>query len=142
MHRQKRTLKNGGLYLISRCAAKTDHWNRRDLFDQLFALISPHLLLLFPSVRQAVANNMPLGNVPDADDIDQPVWQFLAILATQAAVEQQQTLVVAVKERVLESVTSATKGLGVTNEEQRNKRLANVNIFLHALGLDSSQITL
>ena len=85
---------------------------------------------------------MPLGNVPDADDIDQPVWQFLAILATQAAVEQQQTLVVAVKERVLESVTSATKGVGIMNEEQRNKRLANVNIFLHALGLDSSQITL
>ena len=77
-----------------------------------------------------------------ACELDQPVWQFLAILATHASVEQQQILVATIKERILESVTSATKGWGVADEEQRQKRLANVNIFLHALGLDSSQISM
>lgn len=95
---------------IQHCEVHANVWRRRDLFDQLFNILSPHLLFLFPSVRQAITNNMPLANVPDSDDIDQPVWQFLAILATHAAVEQQQILVAAVKERVLESVTSATKG--------------------------------
>ncbi len=118
----------------------TNHSHRHDLFNQLFTVLSPHLLFLFPSVRQAVTNNIPLANVPDSDDADQPVWQFLAILAAHAAVEQQQILVSAVKERVLESVASANKGYGIANEDQRVKRLANVNIFLHALGLDSSQI--
>ncbi|KAI0704296.1 topoisomerase II-associated protein PAT1 [Cytidiella melzeri] len=113
----------------------------QDLFNQLFILLSPHLLFLFPSVRQAVTNNVPLANVPNSDEVDQPVWQFLAILAAHAAVEQQQILVSAVKERVLESVASANKGHGIKSEEERVKRLANVNIFLHALGLDSSQIT-
>lgn len=118
----------------------TEKLGRQDLFNQLFTVLTPHLLYLFPSVRQAVANNIPLANVPDSDDADQPVWQFLAILAAHAAVEQQQILVSSIKERVLESVASANKGYGIKDEDQRAKRLANVNIFLHALGLDSSQI--
>ena len=125
---------------LSRMKAFTEKLGRQDLFNQLFTVLTPHLLYLFPSVRQAVANNIPLANVPDSDDADQPVWQFLAILAAHAAVEQQQILVSSIKERVLESVASANKGYGVKDEDQRAKRLANVNIFLHALGLDSSQI--
>lgn len=125
---------------IPRVKAFTEKLGRQDLFNQLFTVLTPHLLYLFPSVRQAVANNIPLANVPDSDDADQPVWQFLAILAAHAAVEQQQILVSSIKERVLESVASANKGYGVKDEDQRAKRLANVNIFLHALGLDSSQI--
>lgn len=71
--------------------------------------------------------------------MDQPVWQFLAALALQASGEQQQILVTSLREMVLENVTTATKGW-VTDAEQRRMRLANVNIFLHALGLDSTQI--
>ena len=93
-------------------------------------------------MRQAVANKLPLADVPDSDELDQPVWQFLAILAAHAPAEQHSVLVASVRDRVMESVTSANKGWGITSEEQRQKRLANVNIFLNVLGLDSSQITL
>lgn len=88
-----------------------------------------------------MASNIPLANVPDSDEIDQPVWQFLATIALHTSVEQQQILVTSLRERVLENVATATKNW-VADEEQRRLRLANVNIFLHALGLDSSQISL
>ena len=45
------------------------------------------------------------------------------------------------RERVLENVASVSKGW-IVDEEQRRLRLANVNLFLHAIGLDSSQISL
>lgn len=115
--------------------------SRQLVFDHLFQLLTPHFLYLFPSVRMAVASNIPLANIPDADHLDQPVWQFLATVALHASVEQQQILVASLRERVLENVASANKGW-VADEEQRRVKLANVNIFLHALGLDSSQISI
>lgn len=111
------------------------------MFDHLFQLLSPHLLFLFPSVRQAVSANIPIANVPDSDHIDQPTWQFLAAVALHSSVEQQQVLVTSLRERVLENVASVGKGW-IVDEEQRRLRLANVNLFLHSLGLDSSQIAL
>ena len=114
---------------------------RQLMFDHLFSLLAPHLAVLFPSVRQARVANIPYLDVPDLDTIDQPVWQFLAALGLNASLEQQQILVTSLRERVLENVTSAVKGW-VSDEETRKMRLANVNIFLHALGLDSSQIAL
>ncbi|KAI0821561.1 topoisomerase II-associated protein PAT1-domain-containing protein [Irpex lacteus] len=110
-----------------------------DLFNQLFTVLSPHLLFLFPSVRQAVTNNIPLANVPDSDDADQPVWQFLAILAAHAAVEQQQILVSAVKERYWKAWRARIR-IRHSQRRAEGEETANVNIFLHALGLDSSQI--
>lgn len=115
--------------------------SRQSIFDHLFQLLTPHFLYLFPSVRQAVTNSIPLGNVPDADHADQPTWQFLAAVGTQSSVEQQQVLVTSLRERVLENVASVSKGW-VVDDEQRRMRLANVNLFLNALGLDSSQIAL
>lgn len=111
------------------------------MFDHLFQLIAPHLLFLFPSVRQAVNANIPIANVPDSDHIDQPTWQFLAAVGLHSSVEQQQILVTSLRERVLDNVASVAKGW-VVDEEQRRLRLANVNLFLHSLGLDSSQIAL
>jgi DNA topoisomerase 2-associated protein PAT1 len=61
-----------------------------------------------------------------------------------ASTEQQQTLVTLLREQVLENVLLATKGRGGQGssvaDEERQGRLSNVNLFLHALGLDSSQI--
>lgn len=126
----------------STCFVKNyDHAYRQIMFDHLFQLLSPHLAILFPSVRQALVSEISYLDVPDLDTIDQPVWQFLAALALNASLEQQQVLVTSLRERVLENVTSAMKGW-VPDEETRKIRLANVNIFLHALGLDSSQIAL
>lgn len=109
------------------------------MFDHLFQLLAPHLLLLFPSVRQASAAGVPLSSIPDFDTIDQPVWQFLAAVALHASLEQQQILVASLREIVLENVTSANQEW-TPDPELQKMRLSNVNIFLHALGLDSSQI--
>lgn len=75
------------------------------------------------------------------DLADQAVWQFLAALALCASNVQQQHLVTEVREKVLENVVSATKGW-VADESERQAKLDNVNLFLHALGLDSSQIAI
>ena len=111
------------------------------MFDHLFQLLTPHLLYLFPSIRQAVNSNIPVANVPDLDLIDQPVWNLLSIVALHAVPEQQQVLVTALRERILENIASVQKGW-IVDEEQRRQRLVNVDLFLHSLGLDSSQITL
>lgn len=109
------------------------------MFDHLFQLLTPHLPSLFPSTRIAV--NSPPGHGQPADQADQPVWQLLAAIALHAVPEQHQVLVTALREKILENVLSVNKGW-VTSEDERQTKLANVNLFLHALGLDSSQIAL
>lgn len=112
------------------------------MFDHLFQLLAPHLLLLFPSTRIAQTSISGHPDLPNPTDIaDQPVWQFLAALALHAAVEQHQVLVTVLREKVLDNVLSVNKGW-VADENERQTKLANVNLFLHALGLDSSQIVM
>lgn len=109
------------------------------MFDHLFQLLAPHLLLLFPSTRihkPESANNQILTDV-----VDQPVWQFLAALALHAVVEQHHILVSTLREKILDNVLSVNKGW-VHDEDERQTKLANVNLFLHALNLDSSQIAM
>ncbi|VDB87996.1 unnamed protein product [Peniophora sp. CBMAI 1063] len=119
---------------------ETEQWEL--MFDHLFELLAPHLVYLFPSTRLML--NTPPG-VPapppaQTDALDHSVWQFLAALALHASNEQQQTLVTALREKVLENVAGANHPS--YGPEERAAKLANVNLFLHALGLDSSQITL
>ncbi|KAF9005908.1 topoisomerase II-associated protein PAT1 [Cyathus striatus] len=109
------------------------------MFDHLFQLLTPHLVFLFPSSRIAAAN--PSAHPNTIDMVDQPVWQFLAALALHAVIEQHQVLVTALREKVLSNIMSVNKGW-VVSEDERQTKLANVNLFLHALGLDSSQIAL
>ena len=111
------------------------------MYNLLFDLLRPRLHLLFPSVRISLVTGVSFTQVPNADVLDQPVWEFLSTFALFANEEQQQALVTGLREIVLENVASATKGYA-DSEESRRLRLANVNIFLHALGLDASQITL
>jgi len=117
------------------------NWGK--MFDHLFQLLAPHLMLLFPSTRIAHTNitGQPATIPASIDIVDQPVWQFLAALALHATPEQHQILVSALREKVLDNVLSVNKGW-VADEEERATKLANVNLFLHALGLDSSQITI
>lgn len=111
------------------------------MLDHLYQLLTPHFPVLFPSTRIALSPSS-VGHVNRPKDIiDQPVWQFLAALALHASPEQQQLLVTALREKVLENVASVNKGW-VADEEERRTKLANVNLFLHALGLDSSQIAM
>ncbi|KAI0320872.1 topoisomerase II-associated protein PAT1 [Amylostereum chailletii] len=122
---------------------ETEQWEL--MFDHLFDLLHPHLVYLFPSTRLAVniASRPPDTPVQamHTEALDHSVWQFLAALALHASNDQQQILVTALREKVLENVASASKGW-VADEEERVAKLANVNLFLHALGLDSSQISI
>ena len=76
-----------------------------------------------------------------SDSIDQPVWQFLAALALHGNIEQHHVLVATLREKILNNVLSVNKGW-VQDEEERQTKLANVNLFLHAVNLDSSQIAM
>lgn len=88
------------------------------LYNKLFDTVEPVLPLLFP------------GTVNDTDDMY--VWQFLAAMGVGASPEQQQRLVIGVKDRVMETVT-VSKALPA---EMAGARLANVNLFMRAIGLD------
>ena len=88
------------------------------LYNRLFDNVEPVLPLLFP------------GSINDTDDMY--VWQFLAAMGVGASPEQQQRLVIGVKDRVMETVT-VSKALPA---EMAGARLANVNLFMRAIGLD------
>ncbi|KAJ1306798.1 hypothetical protein OPQ81_007784 [Rhizoctonia solani] len=115
----------------------------QNVFDTLFRSLAQHLVSLFPSTRYAAAQAFGANPyLPEGPDVaDEPVWQFCAALAVNADMQQQQQLVAELREKVLENVAGATKGW-VADERIGAMKLANVNLFLHALGLDSSQIVL
>ncbi|KAI6122319.1 topoisomerase II-associated protein PAT1 [Pisolithus croceorrhizus] len=113
------------------------------VFDHFFQLLMPYFPILFPSTRFALLpapTTTEPAVVRQTDLLDQPVWQFLAAVALHASPDQQSTLVAGLRDKVLENVSSVQKGW-ITDEDERSTKLANVNLFLHALGLDSSQIT-
>ncbi|KAF2473978.1 uncharacterized protein BDR25DRAFT_282143 [Lindgomyces ingoldianus] len=95
-----------------------DWENWTELYNRLFDAVEPILPLIFP------------GSINDTDDMY--VWQFLAAMGVGASPEQQQRLVIGVKDRVMETV-GVSKALP---PEMAGARLANVNLFMRAIGLD------
>jgi len=93
-----------------------EQWNQ--LYNRLFDLVEPALPYIFTQPIEA------------GDDVY--VWQFLAAVGIGASQEQQQRLVIGVKDRVMETVTTA-KNLP---DEVARPRLDNVNLFMRAIGLD------
>lgn len=87
-------------------------------YTRLFDLLEPYLSYIFQT---------PVGSNDDFY-----VWQFLAALGIGANQEQQQRLVIGVKDRVMDSVQHA-KSLP---DEEGKPRLDKVNLFMHAIGLD------
>lgn len=87
-------------------------------FGEFFNLLEPSLPHIFP------------GSVNSGEDVY--VWQFLAAIGVSSTPDQQQRLVLAVKDRVLDTVAHA-KSLPPSMSGQR---LANVNLFMHSIGLD------
>ena len=90
------------------------------LYNRLFDTLEPLLLSLFVA---------PMDD-PKADDVQ--IWQFLAALGIGASQDQQQRLVIAVKDRVMGTVEFAR----TLPEERGQPRLQNVNLFMRAIGLD------
>lgn len=91
-----------------------------DLYGRLFDTIEPILPYIFPTDTSVSA----------ADDVY--VWQFLAAMGVGASPDQQQRLVIGVKDRVMETV-GVSKSLP---EEMAGRRLGDVNLFMRAIGLD------
>ncbi|KAK5939273.1 DNA topoisomerase 2-associated protein pat1 [Knufia obscura] len=87
-------------------------------YNRLFDVLEPILPQTFP------------GPVNVGDDMY--VWQFLAAVGIGASPEQQQRLVIAVKDRVMDTV-SQSRALPA---EMSRQRLGNVNLFMRAIGLD------
>ncbi|KAH8594367.1 topoisomerase II-associated protein PAT1 [Bisporella sp. PMI_857] len=87
-------------------------------YNALFDLLEPTLPSIFP------------GTVNSGEDIY--VWQFLAAIGIGAKDEQQQRLVMAVKDRVMETIALA-KTLPPAMAIQRRE---NVNLFMRSIGLD------
>ena len=93
-----------------------EQWTQ--LYNRLFDFAEPHLPYLFP------------GDVNSTEDVY--VWRFLAAMGASASPEQQQRLVIGVKERVMETV-ERTRSLPA---DLREARLGHVNLFMRAIGLD------
>ncbi|PYH87682.1 topoisomerase II associated protein [Aspergillus ellipticus CBS 707.79] len=89
-----------------------------DKFNVLFDTLEPTFAEIFPSSINA------------GDDMY--VWQFLAAVGIGASPEQQQRLVIAVKDRVMETVTYSK----TLPADMASQRLNNVNLFMRAIGLD------
>ena len=70
----------------------SDRQQWQDLYSRLFDTIEPVLPFIFPTDT----------NVSASDDVY--VWQFLAAMGVGASPDQQQRLVLGVKERVMETV--------------------------------------
>ncbi|EFE38684.1 hypothetical protein TRV_06610 [Trichophyton verrucosum HKI 0517] len=88
------------------------------VYNRLFDSMEPALAYLFP------------GTINSGDDMY--VWQFLAAMGIGANPEQQQRLVIAVKDRVLETVAQSK----TLPADMASQRLGNVNLFMRAIGLD------
>jgi len=118
------------------------------MFNHLFDLLAPHMLILFPSsriVQPSSSAAQSSGSRPSSsvvyDNADQHVWQFLAAFALHGSLEQHQALVTMLREKILDDLLAVSRGW-FTTEQDRNTKLGNVNLFLNALGLDCSQISL
>jgi DNA topoisomerase 2-associated protein PAT1 len=72
--------------------------------------------------------------------MDQQTWQLLSAIAQLTSEEDHKQIVVALRGKILENVHAVNKGY-VTNEEERLLKLGNINLLLHAIGLDSSQMS-
>ncbi|KAK0547463.1 DNA topoisomerase 2-associated protein pat1 [Tilletia horrida] len=139
-------------------------WN--EIFNLLFHRISAPGILpsLFPSARLAAADSTPFAasttGVQQAtvgDEADEPVWNLTAALAVSSSMEQQQVLVQELREKILENIFKAREvarrrreqfhpAQGVVGNEPEvdasDVRIRNVNLLLHALNLDATQITI
>lgn len=60
------------------------------------------------------------------------MWQFLATLSVHANPQEQQRLVLAVKDRVMDTVSIAK----TLPADMAKERLDSVNLFMVAIGLD------
>ncbi|KAI8366435.1 topoisomerase II-associated protein PAT1 [Choanephora cucurbitarum] len=112
----------------------------QELYNNLFASLKGRYLSIFPSLYYLVPlnPNTPMMQLSLAVD-DMYVWQFLAAMAVGASMDQQHILVTEVRDRVMDNIVFAKRNR--LPLDQASHRISNVNLFLHALGLDASQVS-
>jgi DNA topoisomerase 2-associated protein PAT1 len=98
--------------------------------QQLWGQYASTYTTLFAAIEPMLAHIFPDANPLATDDVY--VWQFLAAMGAAANAEQQQRLVIGVKDRVMSAITAA-RTLPASEQERRK---GEVNLFLRALGLD------
>ncbi|KAI9842590.1 MAG: hypothetical protein M1837_007028 [Sclerophora amabilis] len=99
--------------------AKEQEWGQwTSLYNRLFDTLEPVFSQIFPE------------SINSGDDTY--VWQFLAAIGLGASPQQQQRLVMAVNVRVMETVNQSK----TLPPDMSSQRLANVNLFMRAIGLD------
>ncbi|PNS18745.1 DNA topoisomerase 2-associated protein pat1 [Sphaceloma murrayae] len=97
-----------------------DDWSQfNQLYGRLFDLAEPVLPYIFS-----------VESVSSSDDVQ--VWQFLAAMGLSATPDQQQRLVLGVKDRVMETVGVAK----TLPQDMGARKLGEVNLFMRAIGLD------
>ncbi|KAI8576924.1 hypothetical protein K450DRAFT_254253 [Umbelopsis ramanniana AG] len=135
-------LKQGGgaLQGLAQCTPEElERWDM--LYQQLYEKLHDHFLMFFPPPVILPGNNQAINAVHLANNADDTyVWQFLAAIAVGASMEQQHSLVTEIRDRVMEDIVMASSNR--LPAEQAAHKISNVNLFLHALGLDASQVTL
>ncbi|KAF2148990.1 hypothetical protein K461DRAFT_247208 [Myriangium duriaei CBS 260.36] len=89
------------------------------LYSRLFDACEPILPYIFS-----------VESVSSSEDVH--VWQFLAAMGVEANPEQQQRLVLGVKDRVMETVGVAK----TLPTDMSARKLGEVNLFMRAIGLD------
>jgi DNA topoisomerase 2-associated protein PAT1 len=89
------------------------------VYHEVFQMLAPNFLFLFPSYR-ITGDTTANPNLPSA--IDARAWTFFAVFAILADL-------------------AATRPGWPARDDERAARLANLNLFLHSLGLDASQIS-
>ncbi|KAL4904567.1 hypothetical protein BDW74DRAFT_154158 [Aspergillus multicolor] len=99
-------------------ASEQDWQQWVEKFNVLFDTLEPTFAEIFP-------HSINAGD-------DMYVWQFLAAIGIGASPEQQQRLVIAVKDRVMETVAHSK----TLPADMASQRLGNVNLFMRAIGLD------
>ncbi|KAK0391407.1 hypothetical protein NLU13_0907 [Sarocladium strictum] len=100
-------------------AGSPEQWEKWDqTFETLFNKLESSLPYMFP------------GSVNTGEDVY--VWQLLAAMGVSATHDQQTRLVLAVKDRVLDTV-ALSKTLPPTMAAER---LGSVNLFMRSIGLD------
>ncbi|EMC91517.1 hypothetical protein BAUCODRAFT_38626 [Baudoinia panamericana UAMH 10762] len=104
------------------------------LYNRLFDTVEPVLPYIFPPPSASTTTSSASTLDSQASD-DVHVWQFLAAMGVGASPDQQQRLVLGVKEKVMETV-GAAKALPETEAEVKDRRLGEVNLFMRAIGLD------
>ena len=88
------------------------------MYTNLFNVVEPSLPNIFPAT------------VTSGEDMY--VWQLLAAMGIGANPDQQQRLVLAVKDRVMNTVAVAK----TLPADLSSQRLGNVNLFMRSIGLD------